>query len=56
MRHEDAAALDWYLGRLRRGEVVRLAALESTLPAEAEAERDYVRRVGPPQTMPRAFA
>ena len=29
MRHEDAEALDWYLGRLRRGEVVRLASLEA---------------------------
>jgi transcriptional regulator with GAF, ATPase, and Fis domain len=46
MRHDDAAALDWYLGRLRQGEVIRLSSIESMLPAEAAAERDYVRRTG----------
>jgi formate hydrogenlyase transcriptional activator len=46
MRHEDAAALDWYIRRLRQGEVIRLASLGSMLPAEADAERNYVRRTG----------
>ena len=46
MCRDDAEVLDWYLGRLRRGEVVRLASLEAMLPAEADVERDYVRRVG----------
>jgi formate hydrogenlyase transcriptional activator len=46
MRRDDAEALDWYLGRLRRGEVVRLASLEGMLPAEADVERDYVRKTG----------
>jgi formate hydrogenlyase transcriptional activator len=46
MRHEDAGALAWYLGRLRQGVVIRFASLERMLPAEAEAERDYMRRTG----------
>jgi formate hydrogenlyase transcriptional activator len=46
MLRDDAEVLDWYLGQLKRGDVVRIASLESMLPAEAEAERNYVRRTG----------
>ena len=46
MRQDDVEALGWYLGRLRRGEVVRLASLEAMLPADAEVERDHVRKTG----------
>jgi transcriptional regulator with GAF, ATPase, and Fis domain len=46
MRREDAEPLEWYLTRLRNGEIVRFATLQDSLPPEAAAERRYSARVG----------
>ena len=56
MRQDDVEALGWYLGRLRRGEIVRLASLEAMLPADAEVERDYVRKTATGRSGDRTLA
>jgi formate hydrogenlyase transcriptional activator len=42
----DVKAVPWYLGQLRRGEVVRVADLERDLPPAAAAERAYAGHIG----------
>ena len=42
----EAQDLQWYLGFLRRGEMVRVSDAERDLPGEAAAERNYARRTG----------
>ena len=46
LRLSDAEGLRWYLGRLRRGEIVRVVEAERDLPLDADPERTYVRQAG----------
>ena len=46
MRRPDVDTMQWYLGRLRRGDIVRFEDIEDELPAEATVERAYARQTG----------
>jgi transcriptional regulator with GAF, ATPase, and Fis domain len=46
LRLPDALALSWYLGVLRRGEIVRVSDAERDLPPVAAAEWAYTRQTG----------
>ena len=46
LRLPEVQGLHWYLGRLRRGEMVRVGEVRRDVPPEAAAERGYARQTG----------
>jgi transcriptional regulator with GAF, ATPase, and Fis domain len=46
LQNVDIEGMRWYLGTLRRGEIVRIGEIERELPLDATSEKDYARRIG----------
>jgi formate hydrogenlyase transcriptional activator len=46
LRLPDVTTLTWFLGRLRRGETVRITRAARDIPPEATAEHSYVEQAG----------